>query len=88
MRSRLDTEIATYEANKERLLAEHRGRFVLIHGSEIVGVFRTQTEALVAGYQRFGYVDLFTKRIQRREKPLTLACVLPRPGGSKVPTRR
>ena len=88
MRSRLETETATYEAQKERLLAEHRGRFVLIHGAEIVGVFDTQSEALVAGYRRFGYVDLFTKRLQRREKALTLACVLPRPDGTKVQTRR
>jgi hypothetical protein len=88
MRSRLESESAAYEAHKGRLLAEHRGKFVLIHGSEIVGVFDTQGEALVAGYQRFGYVDLFTKRLLRRQKPLTLACVLPRSLGTKVSTRR
>ena len=80
--------MAAYEAHRERLLAEHRGKFVLIHGSEIVGVFDTQDAALVAGYQKFGYVDLFTKRLLRREKPLTLACLAPRPGGSKLSPRR
>lgn len=87
MRSRLATEMAAYATHKERLLAEHRGKFVLIHGSEIVGVFDTQREALTFGYLRFGYVDLFTKRIQRRERRLTLAWVPPRHDGSEVPTR-
>ena len=88
MASRLALETATYQAHERRLLAEHRGKFVLIHLSDVVGVFETQQEALVAGYERFGYVDLFTKRIARREKPLTLACVPPRRDGPPVPPRR
>lgn len=88
MSARLAIETATYEAHKERLLAEHRGKFVLIHGSEIVGLYDSQRDALVAGYGKFGYVDLFTKRLTRREKKLSLACAAPRPRGSKVPPRR
>jgi hypothetical protein len=51
-------------------------------------VFDTQGDALVEGYRRFGYVDLFTKRLVRRERPLTLASVPPGRRGSKVPAPR
>lgn len=88
MSARLAMESATFETVKERLLAEHRGKFVLIHGSEVIGVFDTQGDALVEGYRRFGYVDLFTKRLVRRERPLTLASVPPGRRGSKVPAPR
>ncbi len=83
-----EMETATYEANKDRLLAEHYGEHVLIRGSEIVGVFPDHGAALKAGYLRFGYVDLFTKKIQRRERPLTLAAIPPRPSARKVQAHR
>jgi hypothetical protein len=49
----LETELATYEEHKAELLA-HKGRFVLIHGKQIGGLFDTYNDALEAGYKLYG----------------------------------
>ena len=45
------------------------GRFVLIHGDELVGVFDTDAEALVEGARRFGR-EAFLVRQVRDEEPI------------------
>jgi hypothetical protein len=54
----LDRELATYEQHKEKLLAQE-GRFVLIQGDEIVGIWDTYNDALEAGYEKFGLATPF-----------------------------
>ncbi len=56
----LRAEIATYFRELPRLLAEgHEGRFVLIKGDQIVGIWDTSGDALQAGYDRFGVGEPF-----------------------------
>ncbi|HEY2415040.1 MAG TPA: hypothetical protein VGI40_22540 [Pirellulaceae bacterium] len=51
----LAAEQKTYENEKERLLAEGKaGKFVLISGSKIVGVWDTYDDALQVAYQQCG----------------------------------
>lgn len=56
-------ELATYEAKKSQLLAEHKGKFALIYGDEVMGVFDSEMNALQAGYEKFGPVPLFIQQI-------------------------
>jgi hypothetical protein len=48
----LEKELATYR-NKLTELKEHEGKFVLIHGDEVVDFFAAYEDAIKAGYQKF-----------------------------------
>ena len=50
----LELEIAVYDRERERLEREHRGKFVLILGDEIVGIFDTFQVAADEAVRRFG----------------------------------
>ncbi|HEX6747061.1 MAG TPA: hypothetical protein VF092_07155 [Longimicrobium sp.] len=63
---RLEQEVATY---RERLpdLAREEGRWVLIHGSEVVDTFASYDDALRQGYRQFGLQAFLVKQIQTSE---------------------
>jgi hypothetical protein len=58
----LETELATYKAKLEELKAQ-AGKFVLIHGADVVDVFGAYEDALKAGYAQFGLQPFLVKRI-------------------------
>ena len=69
--SPLRTEWDCYRREVARLLAEgHEGRFVLIKGELIVGLFGTEVEALEQGYQRFHGEAFLVHKVQEREPVL------------------
>jgi len=47
-----------YESERERLLAAHSGKFALIKGAKLVGVFDTQSAAYEAGLTQLGNVPM------------------------------
>ena len=59
----LTRELATYEREKTRLLAEARGKFVLIKGDDVIGTYDTQIGAIHAGRRRYGGVLLLVKQV-------------------------
>jgi hypothetical protein len=63
MSDRLKKEMETFEQNRERLMAESLGKFVLIRGDEIDGVWDTYQDALAAGYKKYGLDPFLVKRI-------------------------
>jgi hypothetical protein len=63
----LEAELETYLANKDALLEEAEGKWVLIHGSEIAGIRDSEREALKLGYSRFGPVPFLVEQISRTE---------------------
>lgn len=65
----LEEELATFEQEKKRLLREHRGKFVLIHGSTVMGIYETQIDAIDAGLTQLGPVSILTKKIAETEQP-------------------
>ena len=65
----LEKELATYERKLPELLA-HEGKFVLVHGDEVHGLWDTYENALQAGYQQFGLTSFLVKRIQGVEQVL------------------
>ena len=66
----LDTELKTYERNRDHLLGTAEGKFVLIHDSQVIGVYESKVDAIAAGYQQFGNVPFLVKQILRIEAPL------------------
>ena len=53
--------MATYDRERERLEQEHAGKFVLIHGEEVISMYDTYEAAADEGLRRFG-TDLFLIR--------------------------
>jgi len=65
----LEAELDTFQRNRERLLAMGEGKYVLIHGGEIVGVYESKMDAISQGYQKFGNIPFLVKQILKVEMP-------------------
>ena len=63
----LETELATYHAKLPELKADE-GKFVLIHGSEVAGIFTSWDDALKIGYEKFKLDPFLVKQIQMIER--------------------
>src|SRR3989442_629648 len=69
----LESETQTYEQHREALLGTAQGKFALIHGTEVAGVYDSKSDAIRDGYRRFGNVPFFVKPILAGEVPQNLA---------------
>ncbi len=78
MPSVLSREVECYRRLLPSLLTTAEGRFVLIRGDELVGLFEKEAEALRAGYESCGPVPFLVCRVDRHPE----RCVLrgPSPG--------
>lgn len=63
----LQVELETYEKHRDSLLGKE-GKYVLIHGAEIAGLWDTYEDAIQAGYQKFGLGPFLVKQIQGIER--------------------
>jgi hypothetical protein len=62
----LEKEIATYLEKKCELLA-NEGKFALIHGDELAGIWDTYEDALKVGYEKYGLAPFLVKKIEAVE---------------------
>ncbi|MCI0461643.1 MAG: hypothetical protein L0Z62_32230 [Gemmataceae bacterium] len=62
----LEREIETYRRKLPELLAD-KGKFVVIHGEEVIGIFDAINDALRAGYERFLDEPFLVRAIQETE---------------------
>lgn len=62
----LERELATYRERLAELKAEE-GKFVLIHGEEVVATFATAEDAIKAGYEKFALEPFLVKQIRAME---------------------
>lgn len=60
-------ELATYQAKLPELLGSV-GKFALVKGDEVVGVYDTYADALKIGYGRFKLEPFLVKQIAPSEK--------------------
>ena len=67
-------ELATYEHKLPELLGD-AGRFVLIRGQEVAGIFDTYQDAVSVGYDRFKFDRFFVKQIAPAERIVFFARV-------------
>ena len=70
--SAIAEEMATYRARVHEWLPDREGQFVLIKGSEVVGFFPNQSEALREGNRRFGVVSFLVRRVAAKEPSIYL----------------
>jgi hypothetical protein len=71
MDAALDRELEVFDRELPRLLADpaNSGRFVLIHGDDLAGVWPTVEAATEAGYDRFELDAFLVKEIVEIERP-------------------
>lgn len=67
----LSTEPKAFEADLQSLLGASEGKFVLIRGDEIVGVFDHQMDAISSGYSKFGNAPFLVKQILKVDMPIS-----------------
>jgi hypothetical protein len=66
---RLKTELETYERRKNELVAQSAGKFVLIHGNDVLGILDSYEDAVKAGYEKCGLSKPFlVKQISAVER--------------------
>lgn len=65
----LETELETYARNRDHLLGAAEGKFVLILGDRVVGVYDSKMDAIREGYRSFGNVPFLVKQILKVEVP-------------------
>jgi hypothetical protein len=65
----LTTELETYKRHRDELLGRSEGKYVLVYGEEIAGVFDSEKDAIEQGYERFGNVPFLVKQIAKVETP-------------------
>ncbi|HZF12840.1 MAG TPA: hypothetical protein VFE33_28970 [Thermoanaerobaculia bacterium] len=64
----LEQELETYRNHLQTLKAEHEGKYVLIHGDQVVDVFSSYDDAIKAGYSKFGLNPFLVKQIHAIEQ--------------------
>ena len=63
----LETEVETYNRELPRLL-DQQGRFVVIHGHDVVGTYDSYADALNVGYDKFELNPFLVKKIESVEQ--------------------
>ncbi|MCH7633232.1 MAG: hypothetical protein IIA36_00880 [Proteobacteria bacterium] len=66
----LDAELQTFEKKQKHLEREHKGKFVLIHGDEVIGTYDDFEKAADEGVRQFGRAPFLIRRVG--EEPLKL----------------
>ena len=66
MSSTLETELSTYKAKLPEWV-QHEGKFVLIHGTDVVDFYATYDDAIKIGYGKFGLEPFLVKQVNRME---------------------
>jgi hypothetical protein len=71
--TQLEDELRFFEQHRIELLTHAAGRYALIKGTELVGTFASETEAVGAGFRRFGNEAFLVKHIVEADLPLPFA---------------
>ena len=63
----LEQEIETYNKELSRLIADE-GKYVVICGTDVIGIYGTYEDALNLGYEKCGVKPFLVKKIQAVEQ--------------------
>ena len=72
----LEKELETYKKKLPELLA-NEGKFVLIHGDQVVDVYGTYEDAIKEGYLKFQLAPFLVKQIQSIEQVQCISRLVP-----------
>lgn len=67
----LAIELKTFEQNVDALIGAHEGKFVVIHGDQVLGAFDSHFDAITRGYRELGNVPFLVKQVTKVEAPLS-----------------
>ncbi|MEO8382518.1 MAG: hypothetical protein ABI779_22855 [Acidobacteriota bacterium] len=67
----LETELRYFNEHRSELLREASGRFALVKGDALIGIFSSETEAIRHGYQTLGNVPFLVKQVAEVDIPLS-----------------
>ncbi len=62
----LEKELETYKRELPKLLQDE-GKFVLIHGDDVVSTYTSYQDALQVGYEKFKLDPFLVKKIEKNE---------------------
>jgi len=68
----LKQEISTYEAHKKELISKALGKYVLIKGDKIIGIYDTNNDAIAEAYKEYGNVPFLVKEIVEIDNPVEI----------------
>ncbi|CAG0932840.1 hypothetical protein TFLX_02790 [Thermoflexales bacterium] len=68
----LEQERKFYQDNIETWLAKYPGKFVVIKGNELIGVFDTMEAALSESARLFGLDSLLVRRVERMPQEIKI----------------
>ncbi len=71
----LSREDAAFERERARLVRDHLGKIVAIHGDDIVGVYDNIDDAVLDSCTRLGWVRLIYRTISERDESEYIANV-------------
>jgi len=63
MKNPLQQELETFERLKDQLLQDE-GKFAVISGKELLGVYSTYDDALKLGYEHYAFTPFLVKKIR------------------------
>ena len=66
----LRPELDFFERHRLELLERAAGKYALVKGSELIGVFETELDAVRTGYQCFGNDAFLVRHILEADVPL------------------
>ena len=64
----LEQEVRTWLAHRDELVRQAPGKFVVIKGTTIFGIFDDETEAYAQAYRHLGRVPFLLRPIQEEEE--------------------
>ncbi len=67
----LEKERAWYEANKADLLAKHRGKWIVVHGAKLIGVYDNSVEAYNKGVETTQCEEILVRCVVESDEPFS-----------------
>jgi hypothetical protein len=65
----LENELAYFEENRAKLVAQHLGKYVVIKGDKLVGAFDTPQAAYEAAVLEFGAESFLMRQVLPNDAP-------------------
>jgi hypothetical protein len=64
----LENERKSFGANRKQWLALYAGKFILVKGEELIGVFDKPEDALAEGARRFGSDSFLVRQVKEADE--------------------
>ncbi len=63
----LEKELRTFEQKRQELVKKANGKYALVYGEQLAGVFDSLQDTFAAGYEQFGNVPFLVKEIREKD---------------------